>query len=523
VRRVDRRDVLVCASLFVGVLLVLLNRPHNLLMADEAYYLGIAKRLFDGEVLYRDVFDFLPPLFHWYCVAVYYAFGVSIEAARSAMAASHALYCVLLYLTCRGTGVRRSFAAVAVAAYLVLAQSPWSYVSPHWFATFWMTLLFYLLFVRAWAADDRRAFVLGMVVAVLGCTQHHKGVVVAAGVTTVLILSRAFLRETAAAERGRRIGRAIVRLAAGAALVSIPCLLVAILRAGAEPVVEALFIMPLRDYAAYRSERPSWAEVSIMTHALAKYTVPAVLRWSPIVLPLSVALSAWSRWARGAEGALPSTVLQAVFALFWAGAVIYFPDFIHVAFIFPVFLIIGAQVLEALLPRRAAWGRSAGWVVAVLLAAGLGAQLYANEARFASQFPLARQTAFGEVAYAVPHEIALLERVDEVLDRSGDRRLYCYPVCSLYLTADARNPTRHQFLLPSHNPSQHFREVIESLAADPPPAVVAVRFPPVLEDHKRLMDFVLRHYEASQPELPGFAVYVRKSAAPGRRVTDGES
>src|SRR5512139_560067 len=82
-------DLLVCVVLFVASVAYLVNRPHNLQMADEAYYLGIAKRVSEGEVLYRDVFDFLPPLFHWFLAAVFRLFGVTIEAARSVMAVSH--------------------------------------------------------------------------------------------------------------------------------------------------------------------------------------------------------------------------------------------------------------------------------------------------------------------------------------------------------------------------------------------------------------------------------------------------
>jgi hypothetical protein len=510
---VNRRDVAACAGLFVTSLVVLLNRPHNLPMADEAYYLGIIKRLFEGEVLYRDVFDFLPPLFHWFFVAVYYAFGVSIEAARSAMAVCHALFCVLLYLTCRGIGVRRSFAACAPLAFLALAQPVWPFVSPHWFSTFWMGLLYYLLFARGWVLEDGRALALGLVVGALGCTQHHKGVVVAAGVATVLVLARAFDGTATAGERWRRIRRAVLRLAAGALLVATVCMAVAIARAGVGPVMEALFIMPLRDYASYRKEGSPWAHVYVMTHSMAMYSIPAVLRWSPVVLPAAIVQSLWSRRLPGARMEARSTILQVVFALFWIGAIAYFPDFIHVAFIFPVFLIIGARVLESALPARTAWARYVAPVVAFAVLLGLGRQLYADAARFRREFPLSRQTAFGEVDFASPQDLALLDRVGRVLDESGDRRLFCYPVCSLYLTLDARNPTRHQFLLAAHNPPEHFHEVTEALAANEPPILVFARVPSPLEDYKQLMDFVRRHYDASEPQLPGFDLYVRKAGS----------
>ena len=85
--------------MFVASVAYILHLPHNLQRADEAYYLGIAKRVLQGEVLYRDVFDFLPPLFHWFLVATFYLFGVTIEASRTVMAVCQGLLCVLMYLS----------------------------------------------------------------------------------------------------------------------------------------------------------------------------------------------------------------------------------------------------------------------------------------------------------------------------------------------------------------------------------------------------------------------------------------
>ncbi|MFN8641703.1 MAG: hypothetical protein U0802_08620 [Candidatus Binatia bacterium] len=53
------RDAIVAVALAVGVVALVLRRPPVLDYADEAYVLYEAKRILEGEVLYRDVFEII--------------------------------------------------------------------------------------------------------------------------------------------------------------------------------------------------------------------------------------------------------------------------------------------------------------------------------------------------------------------------------------------------------------------------------------------------------------------------------
>jgi hypothetical protein len=250
-----------------------------------------------------------------------------------------------------------------------------------------------------------------------------------------------------------------------------------------------------------------------------RYSIPIAVRWAaPIVLVLT-GVQAALRWRSSGKGDDVLSILwQILFALSWVAAVAYFPDFIHVAFVTPVFFVLGAAALERLLPGETSWGRAAGFAVAAAIALALGVKLYANAQAYAREFPIVRRTAFGNVAYAHPRELWLLDRVDRELDETGDRQLFFYPVTSLYLTADARNPTRHQFLLAGFNTPQHFHEVEEGIGKNDPPILLFAKVPSPRPEYRHLIAFIEERYVQTQSEIEGIAIYVRR---PGRPVRGG--
>jgi hypothetical protein len=250
-----------------------------------------------------------------------------------------------------------------------------------------------------------------------------------------------------------------------------------------------------------------------------RYSIPIVVRWvAPIVLALAALQAALRlRSSDDREHAL-STVWQILFALSWVAAVAYFPDFIHVAFVTPIFFVLGAAVLERLFPKGKSWGRAGGLAVATAILLMLGMKMYANAQRYAREFSIVRETPFGNVAYAHPRELWLLDRVDRELDATGDRQLFFYPVTSLYLTADARNPTRHQFLLAGFNTPQHFHEVEEGIDKNDPPILLFAKVASPRPEYQHLIAFIEERYVQTESEIEGIAIYVRK---PGRPVRGG--
>ena len=82
-------------------MLVLSLQPPNLGPADESVYLYQAKRVLEGAVPYRDVFDLTTPGWLYVMAALFGLFGVSLETARVATAVLHGITAVMIYATGR--------------------------------------------------------------------------------------------------------------------------------------------------------------------------------------------------------------------------------------------------------------------------------------------------------------------------------------------------------------------------------------------------------------------------------------
>src|SRR6185295_2372590 len=102
--RVDWRDAALVLTIFIATFAYLACLPRNLAQADEAIQLYEAKRLLEGEVMYRDVFEMTTPGYHFVMALLFWVFGTNIDTARLAMAVLHAVMGILVYGTCRRFG-----------------------------------------------------------------------------------------------------------------------------------------------------------------------------------------------------------------------------------------------------------------------------------------------------------------------------------------------------------------------------------------------------------------------------------
>src|SRR5512145_2769340 len=107
------RDVLLAAGLFVASAAYLgVAWPNNMVGQDEGEILYGAKRVFDGQVMYRDFFDQIGPIAPHVLALAYALFGASMETARASMSVVHGAIAVLIYAIARQLGVRPMLAAV---------------------------------------------------------------------------------------------------------------------------------------------------------------------------------------------------------------------------------------------------------------------------------------------------------------------------------------------------------------------------------------------------------------------------
>jgi hypothetical protein len=173
----------------------------------------------------------------------------------------------------------------------------------------------------------------------------------------------------------------------------------------------------------------------------------------------------------------------------------YFPDFVHIAFIAPLFFVTIAENAEWLvraLPVAAAVPlRIGGWVAAVALLIAAGYRLHDNADRLAATFPVERDTAFGHIALD-PLQAELYDKVSALMATVPSRELYCYPIIAhLYLMTDSKNPTPYGFLIPGYSGPDLIQHVVDILAARQPPYVVALYLGP----NDPIAQYIASHYE----------------------------
>ena len=431
--------------LVVGVVYVV-SLPHVLGGSDEGIYLYEAKRLLDGGVFYRDIFDLITPGAHYLMAAVFAVFGATMETARLADAVIHGLVVLGTYATCRMLAVRRVLAAAAALTQLAVFQPAWPVASPHWLAT-----LLGLLIIPALLGRPRGllGLVAGVLAGLLICVQQQKGVAMTAGAAAFLLTERVLPSPT----RGTTHPWRIPAFGAGIVLVVVPLGILLVLSAGVRPVVQALVLHPLLNYP--RLNRTSWGSVGPFPW-YARYTFPTALAAAPIVLSAIAAVRAGLQLVRREDGErLRRSVLLGLMAFASIASILYYPDYVHLSFIGAVFAIVAADLAEVALGALPSRSRFARWMVTlvpVVLLAATGAQLTRVMIGSWRDFPFSHLTPFGRMEFHEQHEIDVVERMRTVIDRSASRELFVYPFgAGFYLLTGTVNPTPFQFLLPAYS------------------------------------------------------------------------
>jgi hypothetical protein len=465
--RPNRADVLL-AVLLGGAVMVILGRwPHDLFAADEGLFLYEAKRVLDGDVMYRDFFDVMAPGGVYLIALLFALFGVSMETARLSMAIVHALIAVMVFMICRRLGARRSFAAAAALAHPTLCYSVLPMASPHWLGTL-LTLV--ILRVALW--HPRSAFrwcaALGFLSGAMVITQHQKSAAILPCMALLVYLEG---RREAARDSIHRL----LAFAAGAAAVIVPVGGALLATVGWRPLFDALVYHPFFHYREVN--RYSWGHYAKMLPFL--YPFAELFRQLPAITLLTLARAA-SEAVAGTDPARARTLLiLTVVGAAAAGSILYNPNYTHLGVIAPIYFVLVTETIDTILrglERYVAALRIVGFASACALCVYF-VQYNEERRQFRQkQYSFSHQTVFGEIDVRTELEIALVATLRERLPTMPSRELFCYTGCSnIYLATDARNPTRFQLLRPGYNRPDQFAEVIDVLERRRVPLVVANR------------------------------------------------
>src|SRR5262249_53720354 len=253
-----------------------------------------------------------------------------------------------------------------------------------------------------------------------------------------------------------------------------------------------------------RFNRARWGEVGPLQWS-AGYTFPMVLALAPsvTVLPAIRAVIGTIRGTRD-ESVRQAGVL-ALMANAALGSVLYYPDYIHLAFIGPPVAIVAADAIDRVVTRRVVTA-----FLATLLFVGTGYQLTRVMVGSWRDAPFALDTPFGRVRFREQREVDVITRVGAVLDRSGSRQLFVYPFgASFYLLTGTSNPTPFQFLHPNYNRPDQLELAIEILERRRVPYVLVIVPTPSTDPVPRYMS---AHYEQVVDEAGPLPLYRRRPA-----------
>lgn len=122
---------------------------------DEGVLLHGAERMLQGDRLYADFFEFLPPggfvlTELWLRVA-----GLSMLAVRVLAIATIAGIACFTFLACRQASRNVPFSAFLTIAWVMMSQGVWTQLSHHWFTTMFSMAGMWAALVQAQSPDSR--------------------------------------------------------------------------------------------------------------------------------------------------------------------------------------------------------------------------------------------------------------------------------------------------------------------------------------------------------------------------------
>jgi hypothetical protein len=218
---------------------------------------------------------------------------------------------------------------------------------------------------------------------------------------------------------------------------------------------------------------PLWANGLAFTWEWLLKVVPAALGLATVATLWSIRRDGWRRQVVRA-----STLLL---ALLMSASILYFPDYIHVAFVLPYSLVVLAGFVyqvrtSAALARFriAAPGWRLAWVAVVVIVI---AKAWSNAALSWSQNPVLSPTAFGTIATGEPDAQALRGVRRRLGDSPGPWRVFSYPVdVWFYLVLPADDPTPFAMLYPGLHSTAQVQTAIQRLQREPDAVVLVNTF-----------------------------------------------
>ncbi len=458
------------------------QRVHPL-FGDEFNILVQALRVLDGQVPYRDFFQFITPGSIYLSALWLKIAGRDIWSIRVLSALEGALIALFVYLLVKGITQSRIIVAIVLLLTLCFSTTFWPFVSHHWMST--ITALIAIYFMSGFIRKRSVMFLLssGLFAGLTFIILQNKGGLIFIALILFLSVDNILLSKDPLPDIFERVKKFFKDGAIFFALFIFPffILLIYLLIEGAiNDFIYDTFIWvlgPYRKFNAYPNYFfiGNYGMYKIFTENPFPFNL---IRMRDLLLigylpPLLVGLSIVhliKMLKRGAEGlsAGERKALLFIFAgIFMFFSVLYRSDQVHITFVLPFIFLLLAIVFEGWLAIWRSFSEIKRIALAVLLLFFLFYAAYGavSRIRFATNFRYTVDTKIGRF-YTYDKGVAdfydnLFKSIDEKIQ---DDKVFVYLWSSfVYYILGKKNPTRFDSAIPGYNTDEQLEEIARDI------------------------------------------------------------
>ncbi|WP_294537589.1 glycosyltransferase family 39 protein [uncultured Rhodoblastus sp.] len=403
-----------------------------LIQQDEGVWLHAAMRMSDGQILYRDFFEFHPPVGFLIVSGWTALFGPSLMAARILTALFISLTAWLAYDCCRIISGHRGLAASLALTWIAAFHIFWTSVNHHWFTSCFSMLTLWAIMTAQ--AKPGRLFLAGLAASAAALvTTSRGGLAVVAGLLSIL---------------SRRSVKDVLIYAAGGAALLFAVVGFLWSQGSLGPAIDQVIVWTFHNYSQIQG-MPFGAFLDIQ-HLFTVAVFPLVA----VLLAVAIAREGFGLLRR------PHWIAASWFAL--AGFLGCFPrpDTAHITFGMVLALPLLCALVSVLLPQR--WTSLAACAF-VLIAIVLPFKQLLHSIDWVTHAS-SRDTRAGRVLAIPPNGmLQLIERLDTLPKQDS---VFFYPFGPMvpYLTG-RHHPARLDLLMPQFNTPSQFDQTCREIMA----------------------------------------------------------
>jgi hypothetical protein len=455
------------------------QRIHPL-FGDEFNILVQAARVLDGQVPYRDFFQFITPGSIYLSALWLKIFGKSISSIRVFSSLEGAVIALLVYTLVKKITSSRTIIVIVLLFSLCFSTTFWFFVSHHWLST--ITALSAIYFMSEYVEKGRKIFLIstGLFSGITFFILQNKGVLIFIALCFFIVLDVLLFKKgmRTFSVRLKHLTGDVVILSIFYVTPIVFLIIYLFFKDALGDFIYDSFLWVLGPYSKFNAY-PNYffmGNYAIFQILKDNSLLPGLLRARDQIVigylpPIITALSIYyliKFYSKDSENIRwKNAVLFTITTLFMFSSILYRSDQVHITYIFPFVLLLLANVFDGWLAR---WREFKGFQGLILLALLFifffyGAYGAVSRLRFAHNFKYPFDTRIGRF-YAYDKSVAdyydnLFRGVEE---KVKDNRVFVYLWSPfIYFVSEKKNPTKYDSVIPGYNTNEQLEEVIDDL------------------------------------------------------------